>query len=192
MSVTVPSAFTSVNVLRFFSGRDIREVDLRTLNANANFHYANAGARCPLMLVGTPWETTSTTFTQTNGGSGPDLDAYQGVLRCVRPLVVSSDKYELTLRVMVKNLEVRVRIFDVSTNTDLGTIDAGDSSGDVAIAEATLALSQSEAESGGEPKVLLASIVGAKDIGKAAGLDAELYAVEVLESIASASQMPSV
>jgi len=190
MSVNVPTAFDALNVLRFFAGRDIREVDLRQVNGNANFHYANAGARCPVMLVGTPWQTTSTTFTQVNAASGPDLDAYQNVLRCTRPLVVSSDKYELTLRVMVRNVEVRVRVFDVASNTDLGTIDAGDSSGDVAIAEGTLTLSQAEAESGGEPRVLLISIVGARDISKSAGLDVELYAVEVMESIASASQMP--
>lgn len=192
MSITAPKVYQGQVPARVFAGRRILDVTHKTLQQDQHYLYASSGARAPILVRATPFETASATNTQTDSSSAAvDLDRYQGCLRCTRPLSLSGDAYRLQARALVDDLEVTLRVYDVSTDTDLGTLVCDGRSNSAPTVEVdTLDLSAAEATDSGVPRVLLISIVGARFATKDAGAVGSLYGVEVLEIIADAADLP--
>lgn len=192
MAVTAYSVYQEWSPLRVFAGRRVLDINAEVALANANGLYARSGARCPLLVRSDAFETASATNTQVDSGSaGVDLSTYQNVLRCTRPLDLSGDSYRIECRALVRDLEVTVRVFDVLSNTDLGTIVCdGRESTAWEIATGTLDLSTAEAETSGEPRVLLLSVVGARFGTKSGATEGGLLALHAHEIIADSSLLP--
>lgn len=192
MAVVVPKIYQGFSPLRLFVGRRVLDINYKLLLQDGNYLYATSGARCPLVSREVAYETASATNTQVDSGAaGIDLDRYQGCLRCTRRLDLGADSYRITARALVRDLEVTLRVYDVLSDTGLGTIVCdGRGSTTWEIAEGSLDLSSSEAQVSGEPRVLLVSIVGARFGTKSGATEGGLYAVEAFETIATAAQMP--
>lgn len=192
MARTTNKAFAALSPLRFFAGRRVLDVNYEIMLANGNYLYSTSGARCPLLVRSTAFETASATSTIVDSGSaGVDLDRYQNVLRCTRPLDLSGDKYSIEARALVRDLEVTVDVYDVLTDASLGTLRCdGRGSTDWTVATDTLELSAAEAETSGEPRVLLLSIVGARFGTVSAATEGGLLAIHAHEVIAVSSQLP--
>ena len=171
-----------------------RRADIPHLIVQQDQHhlYASSGARCPLLARAVPYETSSATLTQLDSSAaGVDLDRYGGCLRCTRALAIAPDAYRLDAHAYVDDLDVQIRVYDVSTDTDLGTLSCdGRSSSGAELVTDTLDLSTAEATSGGEPRLLLLSIVGARFSTKDGGTSGLLYALTVIEQIASGADLP--
>lgn len=82
MSATTPTSYTAASYSEMVSGETIDVADWLEESQNLHHLYSRAGARCPLFLrTGDPFETTDTSYTQTDDGDGPDLDRYTGIVR---------------------------------------------------------------------------------------------------------------
>lgn len=192
MSVVVPKIYQGYSPLRLFVGRRVIDLNYKLLLQDANYLYATSGARCPVVSREVAYETASASVTQVDSGAaGIDLDRYQGCLRCTRRLDLGADSYRITARALVRDLEVTLRVYDTLSDTDLGTIRCdGRGSGLWRFQEGSLNLSAAEALVGGEPRVLLVSIVGARFGTSSGATEGGLYAIEAFEAIATAAQMP--
>lgn len=191
MSKTVGQIFTEQSPAELFAGRRVNEGPYSTLLSNVNYLYATSGARCPLLVRDTPFTTTSATQTQTDASADLiDLDRYQGLLRCTRPLDLSGDSYRIQVRMLGENIECEVRVFDLSTNTSLGTITVTQNTTAALVVRNSLDLSTAEAIDTGEPRVLLLSIVGAKFTSGDGGSTGYLWGLHGFEAIGDSSTLP--
>ena len=125
MSATTPTSYTAASYSEMVSGETIDAADWLAESQNLHHLYSRAGARCPLYLAeGDPFETDSTTYTQTNSGSGADLDRYTGIVRVTRPLRVGgAEGYALRVKAYGQDITVKATFFAPDGNTTLGTVE---------------------------------------------------------------------
>lgn len=191
MTIPVGTVYAPQSPAQMFAGRRVNVGPFALALSNVHYLYATSGARAPILVRETPFNTTSTTLTQTDSSADLiDLDRYQSVLRCTRPLDLSGDSYRIEVRIFAETCEVDFRVYDCLSNTDLGTITVTQNNTTPGMATGTLDLSTAEATTGGEPRVLLVSVVGARFVTKGGGTTAYLYAAEALEIVADSTIMP--
>lgn len=191
MAISVTTTYQTQTPAEVFAGRAITENPFYKLLWNQHYLYSTCGARCPILVRDVPFTTTSATQTQVDSSADTiNLDRYQNVLRCIRPLSIGSDTYRVCVRASLENLILEVDIFDVLTNSSLGTVTLANTTTTVIVREGCLDFTVAEAEITGEPRVLLVSIVGATFSTKDAGTTGYLYGVTALEMIATATEMP--
>lgn len=191
MSVTVPSTYTRQRLSRWLAGAPLRAEDWQALIQGANGQYARRGGRVSLVSRAVPWQTASASYTQTDSGAaGVDLDAHAGVLRLVRPLLISaSAQHRIVLAVYGVQVEARVTIYAGDTNTTLATVKATQSGASGAWATGEVNLTAAQADAGGTPGAAPRVLYLAVDALATSGT-ASLYEVHLREVVASAAQMP--
>lgn len=186
MAKTTPQTYSVPSPQRILAGRRVRSQDWLEVQQAQHYLYSQSGARCPVMVRGVaPWTTTSGSFTQTDESlAATDLDRYQNTLRCTRPLDLGADTYRIELRAWMEDAELEIQVYDVLSNTLLGTVTL--SRGAVGLDRDVLDLTVAEAETGGQPRVLLIMLSG----GRTTSTTGKVWFVQALESVASAGDLP--
>lgn len=132
------------------------------MRADLEHHWKHSGAVVNGRLFDPPFETTSAGFTQTNEGTGPDLDCWQGMI-VFRRLV--EGQYVFTLQAYLQDLEVTVNYARYEARTTApgsvvaGNVVLGSSSGAAELVESSFTIAQADAHIGGNTANDLAPFV---------------------------------
>lgn len=125
MGKTVPTTLTLPGRSEAQLGRVVEAADWVNLNQALNHRFAREGCRLHLHLFWddhNPFQTTSTTWTTVNAGTGDlDLDDCGGLFRFRRKIyaadTVAGEGYEVTLKAYAENLDVRLLMTRADSTT---------------------------------------------------------------------------
>lgn len=126
MSVTIPTSYQNdVNIPSMGSNELILLDDWKAMTHELNFMWSRTGFKCSAPFRETPWQTTSTTYTATDGATnGKDLDTWMGFGLLLRPVEVSQLLFaSLELVTYGRNLDVQCQAYRFDeTNGNMATL----------------------------------------------------------------------
>lgn len=125
MSKDIPSIYAQPAFGDFIAFKPVLASTWQALVNQQNRLYADQGFDTPgKSSTGSTavFETNSVSYTQSNSGSGADIDDWSPVLRAQRYLIPSTAASRLTFKAFMQDLRLRLTIYDLDANATVDTL----------------------------------------------------------------------
>ncbi len=153
MTLRIPDLYSRISPGDVTAFRPVRSSTFEDLVSMPNRLYGDVSFDIPgrTSTGSSPiFTTSSVSYTQDDSGNGEGLGGWSPPLKSVRYLNATNNEVRLHLRVFAQDLDVRLTVFDLDSNTSIDTVTLSAGSTPQWVDD-TLNLAESDLTSGGVP-----------------------------------------